>query len=201
MSRNGKIARLPEQIREQVNRRLQDGENGADIITWLNAMDEVKTVLAHGFEGHEISKSNLSDWRRGGFRDWQGQQSAMAEARRVMAEGAELAETGKNALADKLAVWLVGRYIVVTRKLLENEDDAEAWKLLRELCHDVVALRRGEHGAAWLRFEEERIKLQRQKNAWERKQAKLASEPALLPALSEEEKEQKFSEIFGTNPV
>jgi hypothetical protein len=26
--RNGKIARLPEQIREQINRRLEDGENG-----------------------------------------------------------------------------------------------------------------------------------------------------------------------------
>jgi hypothetical protein len=201
MTRNGKIARLPEQIREQINCRLQNGENGRQIIAWLNSDEGVKALLAQGFDGHEINDTNLSQWKKGGFRDWQARQYAMDEARRVMAEGTELAETANNALADKLAVWLVGRYIVVTRKLIENEDDAEAWKLLRELCHDVVALRRGEHGAAWLRFEEERIKLLRQRNARERKQAKLASQPALLPALSDEEKEQKFSDIFGTNPV
>ncbi len=31
MTRKGKIARLPHPIREQVNRRLQDGEEGKSI--------------------------------------------------------------------------------------------------------------------------------------------------------------------------
>jgi hypothetical protein len=201
MSRIGKIARLPEQVREQVNRRLQDGENGREIITWLNSMDEVKTVLAQGFGGHEITDSNLSDWRLGGYRDWEAQQIALAEARRVMSEGRELAETGNKALADNLAVWLTGRYIVATRKLIENGDDESAWKMLRELCHDVVALRRGDHGAEWLRIEREKLKLQRQKNARERKKAKLDSEEdAPRPPMDNEERERRYRQIFGMEP-
>ena len=199
MSRVGKIARLPEHIREQINLRLQDGEEGRKIIDWLNAIDEVKSVLSEGFDNCEITDGNLCQWKQGGYRDWEAQQSALDEARRVMSEGLELAETGKKALADNLAVWMLGRYVVATRKLLENGADPEAWKLTREICHDLVALRRGDHGAEWLRIERERLKMERQKNARERKKASSDSDKnPLLPALSEEEKEQRFSEIFGT---
>jgi hypothetical protein len=40
MSRNGKIARLPQQIREQINRRLENGEEGKQIAEWLNTLPE-----------------------------------------------------------------------------------------------------------------------------------------------------------------
>ena len=36
-----------------------------------------------------------------------------------MSEERELAETGDKALADNLAVWLTGRYVLATRQLLE----------------------------------------------------------------------------------
>jgi hypothetical protein len=202
MSRNGKIARLPGTIREQINQRLQNGENGRDVIAWLNANDEVKVALASDFGGHEINDENLSAWRHGGYRDWEMQQAVVDETHRIMTEGLELEKIGEKALTDRLAVWLVGRYIVVTRKLMENEDDPAAWKLLRELCHDVVALRRGDHGAEWLRLERERLKLLRQKNARERKKAKMESgEQEPLPAMSEEEQEQAWRQIFGMQPL
>src|SRR6266704_6524752 len=38
MSRFGKIARLPLDTREQLNRRLQDGEIGKDLVGWLNSV-------------------------------------------------------------------------------------------------------------------------------------------------------------------
>src|SRR6266568_3205109 len=41
MSHKGKIARLPLAIREQLNRRLQDGEIGRDLVVWLNSAPEV----------------------------------------------------------------------------------------------------------------------------------------------------------------
>ena len=198
MSRIGKIARLPVQLREQVNQRLQDGENGRDLLLWLNSVEEVKTVLANGFGGREITDSNLSDWRLGGYRDWEAQQFALDEARRVVAEGKELGEIGHKALADNLAVWLTGRYIVATRQLLDKGDHPEAWKMLREMCQDVVALRRGDHGAEWLRLDRERLKLLRQKNARERKKEKLeVEEDPPLPPMSEEEKERHYAQIFG----
>jgi hypothetical protein len=202
MSRIGKIARLPEQIREQVNRRLQDGAGGPAITTWLNSMEEVKTVLAQQFGGREITASNLSDWRLGGYRDWEAQQIALDEARRVMSEGRELAKIGDKALADHLAVWLTGRYVVATRKLMENGDDPAAWKMLRELCHDLVALRRGDHGAEWLRIERERLKLQRKKQHSDREELKqeILKETPPREVLSDEEKERRWNEIFGINP-
>jgi hypothetical protein len=204
MSRHGKIARLPGPVREQVNLRLQNGENGQDIIAWLNSNDEVKAVLAQHFGGQEINDTNLSQWRKGGHRDWEMQQAAMDETHRIVAEGLELEKVGEKALADRLAVWLAGRYIVVTRKLLENEDDPAAWKLLRELCHDVVALRRGDHGAEWLRLDRERLELRRRREDREDKAAKAKSEAETGPAkepMTEEEQDQAWRQIFGMQPL
>ena len=202
MSRVGKIARLPEHIREQINRRLQDGEEGKDIIAWLNSLDEVKAVLAGKFAGRPINDGNLSEWKLGGYRDWEAQQIALAEARRVMSEGRELAEIGDKALADNLAVWLTGRYVVATRKLMENSDDESAWKMLRELCHDLVALRRGDHGAEWLRIEREKLKLQRKKQHYDREKLKqeILKENPPREVLSDEEKERRWNQIFGICP-
>src|SRR5438094_278684 len=45
MTRTGKIARLPHTIREQLNRRLQDGELGKPILQWLNSLPEVKALF------------------------------------------------------------------------------------------------------------------------------------------------------------
>jgi hypothetical protein len=202
MSRIGKTARLPEQIREQLNCRLQDGEAGPAILSWLNSTKEAKIVLAQQFGGRKITASNLSDWRLGGYRDWETQQITLDEARRVMSEGGQLAKTGNKAMADNLAVWLTGRYVVATRKLMENADDPAAWKMLRELCHDVVALRRGDHGAEWLRIEREKLKLQRKKQQADREKLKqeILKENPPLEVLSEEEQQQRWDEIFGTNP-
>jgi hypothetical protein len=71
MTRTGKIARLPKNIREELNQRLDDGNQGARLVAWLNSLPEVQAVLARDFEGKAISEQNLSEWRKGGFRDWQ----------------------------------------------------------------------------------------------------------------------------------
>jgi len=204
MTRNGKIARLPQPIREQINRRLQDGQNGREIIAWLNSSDEVKAVLAQGFDGLEINDVNLSHWKLGGFRDWEAQQAALAETQRIVSEGMELDKVGDKALADKLAAWLLGRYAVATRQLIENEHDPAAWKLLREVCHDLVALRRGDHFAEWLRIDREKLELQRRRQEPEEKAAQSGSasesRPA-APALSNEKKERRWRQIFGMQPL
>jgi hypothetical protein len=202
MSRNGKIARLPGQIREEIDRRLYDGEDGKKILGWLNSVDEVKAILAEKFNGRPITKGNLCEWRQGGHRDWEMQQATLDETHRVVSEGLELDKAGEKALADKLAVWLVGRYVLVTRQLIENENDPAAWKLLRELCHDVVALRRGDHGAEWLRLEQERLELQRQKQQSDREKLKeeILKENPPVQVLSDEEKERRWNQIFGINP-
>jgi hypothetical protein len=73
---------------------------------------------------------------------------------------------------------------------------------LRELCHDLVALRRGDHGAEWLRIERERLKLQRKKQHSDREKLKqeILKENPPREVLSDEEKERRWNQIFGISP-
>src|SRR5450432_905689 len=64
-------------------------------------------------------------------------------------------------LTDTLALWLAARYAVATRRVAEAEG-VEGWRLLRELCGDLVELRRGDHSAQRLRMERERLELERE---------------------------------------
>ena len=41
MARNGKIARLPKEIRAELNKRLDDNEPGPNLLGWLNGKPEV----------------------------------------------------------------------------------------------------------------------------------------------------------------
>jgi len=63
--RNGKIARCPWGVRNELNRRLQSGELGESILEWLNGLPEVKEILDAHFAGVPLSKQNLSEWRPG----------------------------------------------------------------------------------------------------------------------------------------
>ena len=56
----GKIARLPGEIREEINTRLYDGKSGPDILAWLNELQPVKEILAAQFDGVPVSHQNLS---------------------------------------------------------------------------------------------------------------------------------------------
>jgi hypothetical protein len=69
MARTGKIARLPREIREQVNTKLADGETGAQIVDWLNAQSEVRRVIASLFGGRPVNEQNVCSWRQGGYRE------------------------------------------------------------------------------------------------------------------------------------
>ena len=57
MTRRGKIARLPQPIREQINRRLQNGEEGIQIIQWLNALPEVIAQMISEFGGQPVNET------------------------------------------------------------------------------------------------------------------------------------------------
>ena len=69
-ARTGKIARLPAPIRNELNRRLNNGALGRELVPWLNALSEVQSVLAHRFGHRPITEDNISAWRHGGFKEW-----------------------------------------------------------------------------------------------------------------------------------
>src|SRR5437879_3228885 len=131
MTRNGKIARLPREVREQLNRRLQDGEPGTNLVDWLNSLPEVQAVLAAEFESRAISEQNLSEWKAGGYRDWLAQQEALDMIGRLTANAAELKQASPGLLTDQLAIWLAARYVLIAQAMQgAATNDAEHWRRL-----------------------------------------------------------------------
>ena len=163
MTRNGKIARLPRAVRLELNRRLQNGEQGKKLVAWLNALPDVQAIVAAEFGGKIIREQNLSEWKQGGYRDWQAQQEALEIAGRLGEDAAEWAREDRAPLTDTVAHWLAARYAVATRRVAET-GGREGWRLLREMCGDVVELRKGDHSAERLRIERERLELEKAKS-------------------------------------
>jgi hypothetical protein len=103
MTRTGKIARLPRDIREQVNRRLDNGVEGKQIVEWLNALPAVQSLIAAQFGGRPVNEPNLSHWKTGGYRDWLERQEAL-DAIRLFTWGAgERIEAAGGEPTGKLA--------------------------------------------------------------------------------------------------
>ena len=97
-----------------------------------------------------------------------------------------------------MAHWLAARYAVATRRVAET-GGREGWRLLREMCGDVVELRKGDHSAERLRIDRQRLELEKAKSEEQIRQ-KL---PELVKkfglnggSLSEEERARRIREIF-----
>ena len=73
---NGKIAHLPSALQDQLNQRLEEGEDGKTLLPWLNSLPEVQVILKAEFDGLAISQQNLSEHKRHRFLDWQARQQA-----------------------------------------------------------------------------------------------------------------------------
>ena|SRR5436190_12584475 len=57
-NRTGKVARLPKEVRDHLNQMLLDGVPFAHIIDRL------------GEHGKELNEDNVSNWKKGGYKDW-----------------------------------------------------------------------------------------------------------------------------------
>jgi hypothetical protein len=208
ITRNGKIARLPKAIRDELNRRLSDGEPGNQLVSWLNSLPEVQKVAAAEFGGRAVREQNLSEWKQGGYADWLRQQETLELVRSLSADGEELLAATSEPLTEKLAICIAARYALATRKLAGPGANPELeWHRLRELCSDVVALRRGDHSAARLKIEQERLERDREKTEEDLVEhfQRWAKNPKVREwicrdCISEEEKARRMREVFGLPP-
>jgi len=201
-TRNGKIARLPLAVRQELNRRLDEGEQGKKLVAWLNSLPEVQAVVAAEFGGKPIREQNLSEWKQGGYRDWLAKQEALEIAERLREDATEWNAEGRAPVTDTLAFWLVARYALATRRIAETGGQ-EGWRLLREMCGDIVELRKGDHSAERLRIDRERLELEKAKSEEQIRQRL----PELVKkfgtnggSLNEEERARRMREIFGLPP-
>ncbi len=171
MTRIGKIARLPHEVREQLNRRLQDGEPGAELVGWLNELPEVQTVLAEHFAGRPITEQNLSEWKTGGYGDWLAHQQALEAVGRIAGEVDELESAVKDrSVTELLAQWLAARCLAAARAWAQKDPtDPEAMRQLRQLCQEAVRLGRLELQIWRMETEENLLVIQVEKDLYEMK--------------------------------
>jgi hypothetical protein len=169
MTRNGKIARLPYLIRDLLNCRLRNGEQGAKLMKWLNGLPEVQEVLAEEFGSRPISEQNLSEWKQGGFEDWLRHQETRAWVQKLADESADLEQiAGDFSVADWLSAPVavaLGRWIHEVTVGAQN--NPEQRKGLLAIARELAELRRSDH-------EEERLRIDRER--WEAEQEEKKNE-------------------------
>ena len=160
MTRRGKIARLPLPIREKINLRLENGEEGKQIAAWLNTLPEVVSLMAAEFDAQPVSEANLSNWKLGGYRDWETQQAALDSARLFHREAAQVSQAGGPQFADQLALCLTARLATALRHTSADPDDpACGLEELHRLRRDLVTLRKGDHNEQWVKIQREKLEL------------------------------------------
>jgi hypothetical protein len=177
MTHNGKIARLPRNIRDELNHRLENGETSGMILPWLNALPTVQAVLAAEFQASLINGQNLSNWRKGGYQDWLKQQERRNLVRELTANAKELASEADGVeIGNHLSAMLVAELAVSARGALEElAEPAERCVRLQEFLLTLARVRRQDYLAGRLAIERERRTRERVKeeeddehrNEWE----------------------------------
>jgi hypothetical protein len=161
MARTGKIARLPLAVREQLNMRLLDGEDGRVLLEWLNSLPVTKTVLDRHFKGEPISDQNLSIWRGGGFAEWMEEQEHIEKVKRLSEYSLKLAKAAGGNLSKGLLAANVGRiqealeeFWEGLREIESTEDGNDKDKAVTKLLQALTAIRSVE-------IEEQKLDLKR----------------------------------------
>jgi len=131
-TRNGKIAQLPVAVRDELNRRLDDGESGPRLLAWLNALPVVQALL-DSRSWRPINPPNLTAWRQGGYRDWRADLEARALSGSVTPKAQDLSRSRVLLLASQC--------FVATNQVEAVGQGKEHWRMLRKLCGEVSRLR------------------------------------------------------------
>ncbi len=147
-SHTGKIARLPRAVRDELNRRLDDGEKGDELLSWLNRQPATREAVKSQFGGHPITKQNLSQWRQGGFLDWQRQQDGLVLSSRLLEEADDVAALSNGSyLTDRLA----GLAALSLARLLQSAsllpDGPDKTRAVLQATHELIRLRHSDWSA------------------------------------------------------
>ncbi len=101
MARTGKIARLPLAIREELNLRLRENENGQTLLAWLNELPQCQDA--------PINDANLSLWRQGGFAEWLEDQERVHKIEKLSELSLRLAKASGGNLSEGLLAIAAGK--------------------------------------------------------------------------------------------
>ena len=153
-----KIGRLPFAVRNELNERIRDGAQGAELLDWLNGLKETKKILRE-MKSDAVNAQNLTDWRSTGYKDWLDDQKDADRIRRL----AEVSQTLATAAGGNVAG--VGCSIA-TAKIMDALESADEEKIA-DLSTALVKLRASENAA-------QKVALAEEKNAIQKEQLKLS---------------------------
>jgi hypothetical protein len=152
----GKIARLPDEIREQLNQRLFNGEGGPQVLPWLNELPIVKQILVSQFDGVAISDQNLSNWRKSGYKRWSLQKQNVGLVKDLNQFVADLTQAGVDGLTPAtagLASAKILEYLEALDPATTNPGD------LAKCATAIAILRDKEQNEARIKIAKERLGL------------------------------------------
>jgi hypothetical protein len=148
-TRNGKIARLPKHIRDELGRCIENGEQGRELVAWLNAIPAAQDVLKEQFGARPLTEQNLSEWKQGGHPEWLRQQETLSLLTQFTERSHDLnsAADGQE-ISDCLAGMLAAELTRLAATLLETETEPEKrWRRLCEVHRELSRLRQDDHRA------------------------------------------------------
>jgi hypothetical protein len=161
-TRNGKIARLPFEIREEINHRLMNNEPAKNIVTWLNCDSTVRLCLEQLFEGRPMTEQNISEWRQGGYEEWLAERSCLESICDLSERAARVSLTDIN--AEHLLMVITASYADLLQKWDKMPEIAFNRRLivLQNLATTALAMRRSEQRDIKLKLDRDRLEILRQ---------------------------------------
>jgi len=177
-TRRGKIAKLPAEIRAEVNRRLHDGQPGSQILPWLNNHQRVRPILAAQFGGQDINDQNLTEWRQGGYLDWIGERQRLDALKELSLFAGDAAKSGSS-IADGAAAVAAGRLITA----IEGADDEQ----LIKIASAIATLRGADTEKKRVHLLEERVKQTGQRLTFDEKRWQLRTVELVIEHLKDSE--------------
>jgi hypothetical protein len=156
-ARHGKIARLPSGTRDEISRRLEEGQPAKRILNWLNRQRDVKAIMAIWFSGCRVNEQNLTNWRAGGHQDWLRQQERRYQILDLVENAHEFAVKTKGVEpANLLSTVLVAELAVAARDAqAELTDPVARCKQLQELLGALAKVRQQDYLAGRLAIDRE----------------------------------------------
>ncbi len=159
-----KIARLPFNIREELNHQIMDNVPTKEILSWLNTDPMVRHYMERLFQNRFITEQNLSEWRQGAYQEWLDYRSCVEDVRDLSEQAARAALTDIS--GEHLLVALTAMFARMIKNMEKTDEIAFNRKVLvvQNLIKMALSLRRSEQRDEALRLNRERLELLREKN-------------------------------------
>jgi len=199
-----KIARLPFNIREELNHQIMDNVPTKDILNWLNTHPMVRHYMERLFQNRFITEQNLSEWRQGAYQEWLDYRSCVEDVRDLSEQAARAALTDIS--GEHLLVALTAMFARMIKNMEKTPEIPFNRRVLvvQNLIKMALSLRRSEQRDEALRLKREQLEILREKNGHtspSTRRAEASADAASCPPSSNGPRASAFSNNLRAIPA